>query len=79
MSKWLDLKISVEIQVSPITDNEKDTKYKLDLTISAIIVLSVSHSTSCEVSHSLYTFPVFFKHRGIVDCRHSAKVKGSAT
>ena len=27
---------------SPITDNEKDTKYKLDLTISAIIVLSVS-------------------------------------
>ena len=42
MSKWLDLKINVEIQVSPITDNEKETKYKLDLTISAIIVLSVS-------------------------------------
>ena len=32
MSKWLDLKINVEIQVSPMTDNEKDTKYKLDLT-----------------------------------------------
>ena len=42
MSKWLDLKINVEIQVNPMTDNEKDTKYKLDLTISAIIVLSVS-------------------------------------
>ena len=37
MSKWLDLKINVEIQVSPITDNGKDTKCKLDL-----IVLSVS-------------------------------------
>ena len=52
MSKWLDLKINVEIQVSPITDNEKETKYKLDLTISAIIVLSVSKlvfPTSCKV------------------------------
>ena len=42
MSKWLDLKINVEIQVSPITDNEKDTKYKLDLTFIRYTVLSVS-------------------------------------
>lgn len=42
MSKWLDLKTNVDIQVSPITDNEKNTKYKLDLTISAIIILPVS-------------------------------------
>ena len=65
MSKWLDLKINVEIQVSPMTDNEKDTKYKLDLTFICY--------------HRSVSNPVFFKHRGIVDCRHSAKVRGSAT